>query len=281
MSSGVGLRSMGLSAQQLQSLMSAQQASQSYQNQLNQQLQSMAGGQSWPGMISQGGSGGGGVGTSIHNTWMMPQVVPSSVLAFPRHSLRRVRYLPNTLGWRTWHVEADGALRSPSYGTRWECAELHADNWLPIGAVRNVAGIHALLAPECWRDLVPYAHAPSCVHGLVERFGQYVLGEDGWRSEWAVVREVSSNDEKTAAKLEQFYPEVKVHFDPDTEEPINGYRKGNRDRNTGDTGVEAKPDHDSAAGAKPHSGANAVGALIAVSAARDRPGLIQRLLHKK
>jgi len=49
------------------------------------------------------------------------------------------------------------------------------------------------------------------VHGIVERFGHYVLGTEGWRAQWVVIRELMAPDSKTALALMGRYPEVKVH----------------------------------------------------------------------
>ena len=45
----------------------------------------------------------------------------------------------------------------------------------------------------------------------IERFGRYVLGTEGWRAQWVVIRELMAPDSKTALALMGRYPEVKVH----------------------------------------------------------------------
>jgi hypothetical protein len=50
------------------------------------------------------------------------------------------------------------------------------------------------------------------VHGIVERFGRYVLGTEGWRAEWVVIRELLAPDENTALALMRTYPEVRIHI---------------------------------------------------------------------
>jgi hypothetical protein len=45
----------------------------------------------------------------------------------------------------------------------------------------------------------------------VERFGRYVLGTEGWRAEWVVIRELMAPDTETALALMQRYRDVKVH----------------------------------------------------------------------
>jgi hypothetical protein len=49
------------------------------------------------------------------------------------------------------------------------------------------------------------------VHGIVERFGRYVLGTEGWRAEWVIIRELMAPDTNTALALMQRYPEAKIH----------------------------------------------------------------------
>jgi hypothetical protein len=49
------------------------------------------------------------------------------------------------------------------------------------------------------------------VHGVVERFGRYVLGAAGWRAEWVAIRELQAPDVETALALLRRYPDVRVH----------------------------------------------------------------------
>ena len=49
------------------------------------------------------------------------------------------------------------------------------------------------------------------VHGIVERFGRYVLGTEGWRAEWVVIRKLMAPNTKTALALMRKYPDVVVH----------------------------------------------------------------------
>lgn len=57
------------------------------------------------------------------------------------------------------------------------------------------------------------------VHGIVERFGQFQVGEIGWRSEWAVIRELLAPNREVGLKLERMFPEVKVHFPEEKVKP--------------------------------------------------------------
>ena len=71
--------------------------------------------------------------------------------------------------------------------------------------------------PYDWRQvdpsLVPEIEIGACnVHGIVERYGRYVLGTEGWRAEWVVIRELMAPDIATALKLMRQYPEVRVHI---------------------------------------------------------------------
>jgi hypothetical protein len=59
------------------------------------------------------------------------------------------------------------------------------ERWSDTDAVRGEAGIHARRMPCDWRAVDPRAmpEIGSCdVHGIVERFGRYVLGTEGWRA---------------------------------------------------------------------------------------------------
>jgi hypothetical protein len=81
--------------------------------------------------------------------------------------------------------------------------------------VRGEAGIHARRMPKDWLhfDTQWFPEIGRCdVHGIVERFGRYVLGTEGWRAEWVVIRELMAPDTKTALALMQRYPEVRVHI---------------------------------------------------------------------
>ena len=105
-------------------------------------------------------------------------------------------------------------LVSPVQRTPWYEASLRAGQWSDSAAVRGVAGIHARRLPIDWRRVDPqrFPEIGYCqIHGIVERFGRYVLGTEGWRAEWVVIRELMARDTKTALLLMQRYPEVKVH----------------------------------------------------------------------
>lgn len=45
---------------------------------------------------------------------------------------------------------------------------------------------------------------------LVERFGRFVLGSEGWRAEWVIIKEILAPDEATARALRRVYPELPI-----------------------------------------------------------------------
>lgn len=91
-------------------------------------------------------------------------------------------------------------------------------DWSEADAVRGVAGIHAHLVPKHWKIMgtehAEYVAAldPMRVHGVVERFGKYVLGTEGWRAEWVVIKELMAPSTKIGLEIEQAYPDVIVHY---------------------------------------------------------------------
>lgn len=120
---------------------------------------------------------------------------------------------PDTLGWRGWLWDGT-VLISPVRWTPWHDIALCAVEWSDGAAVRGQAGIHAIRLPPDWRRADPSrTEIGRCtVHGIVERFGRYVLGTEGWRAEWVVIRELMAPDTKTALALMRKYPEVRVHI---------------------------------------------------------------------
>ena len=97
--------------------------------------------------------------------------------------------------------------------TEWHDTTLRAEEWSDSAAVRGFAGIHARRLPRDWRKADPLlTEIGRCdVHGIVERFGRFVLGTEGWRAEWVVIRELMAPDTKTALALMRKYPDVRVH----------------------------------------------------------------------
>jgi hypothetical protein len=134
------------------------------------------------------------------------------------------RGVPSTLGWRSWvWDEKDHALLSPTQQTPWLDPELRCETWDTSDAIRGVAGIHAHLVPIDWECVeseysrTRWAMAPGqlpapapLVTGVVERFGRYVLGTEGWRAEWVVIRKLRAPTPEIAAALALVYPEVEI-----------------------------------------------------------------------
>lgn len=121
---------------------------------------------------------------------------------------------PDTLGWRTWAWDATNrCLRSPHTKTLWDSPEHRVPEWSTEEAVRGHAGVHACRLPRGdWRYSDKPADMPAgIIVGLVERFGKFVLGTEGWRAEWVIIRELMAPNEFFAEELRRAYPEVVVH----------------------------------------------------------------------
>jgi hypothetical protein len=78
--------------------------------------------------------------------------------------------------------------------------------------------------PRDWRkadikhhdELSVYARAVAprpVVVGVVERFGKYVLGTEGWRAEIVVIRKLRAPNTEIGLELEQAYPDVEVYYE--------------------------------------------------------------------
>lgn len=144
---------------------------------------------------------------------------------------------PDTLGWRQWDWDADHkCLRSPSQGTLWETDRHVVPQWDEADVVRGVAGVHALLVPRHWKIASELGHFPigestAAVTGIVERFGRYVLGTEGWRAEQVVIRELLAPSTAIGLEIEQKYPDVIVHYpeeEPCKLETLSALEKGSR-----------------------------------------------------
>lgn len=136
---------------------------------------------------------------------------------------------PDNLGWRVWHWDQKlKRLISPSQRTVWHSPELRVEDWSFSKAVRGVAGIHAARMPYDWRrasldgtelssftinDIVSAAIHQVHVLGIVERFGKFVLGTEGWRAEWVMIRKLKAPNNEVGLALEQAYPDVEVVYD--------------------------------------------------------------------
>jgi len=144
---------------------------------------------------------------------------------------------PDTLGWREWAWnDQQKCLMSPSQGTLWPTAEHTAHHWSNEDAVRGHAGIHAMLVPRHWKILKEFEVSigyGGSITGIVERYGKYVMGTEGWRAEQVVIRELLAPSTEIGLELEQRYPDVIVHYSDQGEEPcksekLSGLVKGNR-----------------------------------------------------
>jgi hypothetical protein len=58
-------------------------------------------------------------------------------------------------------------------------------------------------------------HVTGIAHvtGIVERFGKYVLGTEGWRAEWVMIRTLKAPSVEIGLALEQAYPDVEIYYD--------------------------------------------------------------------
>lgn len=130
---------------------------------------------------------------------------------------------PNTLGWRVWvWCNQTKLLRSPvQRDTIWHAAEHRVPEWSTKAALRGVAGVHAALMPYDWRradpddhdELRDYCNGLDQVHGVVERFGRFVLGTTGWRAEWVIIRALKAPNTEIGLALEKAYPDVEVIYE--------------------------------------------------------------------
>ncbi len=132
---------------------------------------------------------------------------------------------PDTLGWRIWHWDKNTQrLKSPTMGTVWHTPELRVEDWSFSKAVRGKAGIHAARMPYDWRraslagtELNGYTapYEEGTVVGVVERLGKYVLGTEGWRAEWVIIKSLKAPSTEVGLLLEQAYPDLegKVYYE--------------------------------------------------------------------
>lgn len=154
-------------------------------------------------------------GTEVHRWLVRPnrselaQLLRKLRDSDPRPSFKR----PDTLGWRTfgWHPTKH-CLVSPVQGTLWTEPEMRVENWSESAAVRGVAGIHACRLPRGdWRTAQRPSDMPAHpILCLVERFGKFVLGTEGWRAEWVFIKEILAPDEAAARALRRVYPELPI-----------------------------------------------------------------------
>lgn len=120
---------------------------------------------------------------------------------------------PDTLGWRTfdWHPNKR-CMQSGVQGTLWLDPEMRTEDWSESSAVRGTSGIHACRLPKGdWRKANKPGDMPQGpILGLVERFGKFVLGSEGWRAEWVLVKELLCADAALARQVKAAYPDIPV-----------------------------------------------------------------------
>lgn len=136
----------------------------------------------------------------------------------------------NLFGWRCWKWDIERRqLLSPSQGTLWPTPELRCASWYDDEVVGGRAGIHASLVPSDWTKhphpvyprndahveprqdgtLAPYI----IVTGIVERFGKFVLGTEGWRAEWVIIRKLRAPTTEIGLAMEETFPDVEIIYD--------------------------------------------------------------------
>jgi hypothetical protein len=128
---------------------------------------------------------------------------------------------PDYLGWRVWHwCPENQKLVSPAQGTVWHTPELRVSDWSQNDAVRNHRGIHAARMPYDWKkaklegtELAVFSYGSRTVIGVVERYGRYVLGTQGWRAEWVIIKALKAPSTEIGLQLETAYPDVEVIYD--------------------------------------------------------------------
>lgn len=142
----------------------------------------------------------------------------------------------DVFGWRCWVWSIDErCLYSPIQRTPWDGPELRAAYWSTDTAVRGHAGVHAHLVPKDWANLNcpehPWVYGETIgwcrsdgsplrgvmIDGIVERFDRFVLGESGWRAEWAIIRKLRAPNTEIGLALEQAFPDVEIVYGPDPE----------------------------------------------------------------
>lgn len=129
---------------------------------------------------------------------------------------------PDYFGWRIWYWdEGKRRLISPVQHTVWHSLELRVPQWDRNDVVRGYAGIHATRLPYDWRkapldgtELNGYTGGDHniVIVGKVERFGKYVLGTEGWRAEWVIIRDLKAPNSEIGLALEQAYPDLIGHI---------------------------------------------------------------------
>jgi hypothetical protein len=169
----------------------------------------------------------------VYLTWKLrgPHGIPTGIIRPPWPGLVETEKLspdkaaPPTLGWRCWLFDlVSHELTSPHRGTVWATPELRCEDWCESDVIRGVAGIHAHLVPENWlkldpqeappmAQLTPDGRAVIAVTGIVERFGKFVRGTEGWRAEWVIIRKLRAPTTEIGLALEAAFPDVEIVYD--------------------------------------------------------------------
>jgi len=118
------------------------------------------------------------------------------------------------LGWRKWRWDSNiNCLISPLRLTVWTSEMLTADRWDDSYAVSGVCGVHAHRLPRKFqRHLSNLRISKKNVVGVVERFGRAVVGQEGWRAEQVVIRELFAPDQDMFIALQGAYPGATVYL---------------------------------------------------------------------
>jgi hypothetical protein len=64
--------------------------------------------------------------------------------------------------------------------------------------------------PESWPT--PSSIEVVGITGIVERVGRFVLGTEGWRAEWAVIRTLKAPTQAIGLQLEKAFPDVQIIY---------------------------------------------------------------------
>lgn len=72
--------------------------------------------------------------------------------------------------------------------------------------IQNAAVNHGLVLQSV------HYRVSTPISGIVERFGKYVLGTDGWRAEHVIIRKLLAPTTEIGLELERVYPDVEVIY---------------------------------------------------------------------
>jgi len=155
------------------------------------------------------------------------QPLYKAVKAFRKYYANKRFSLPDPkagteLGWRVWHWDDKiKKLKSPTWGTVWHTHELRVPKWNREEVVRGKAGIHAARMPYNWikaslqeTELNGYVSSSGdTIVGIIERWGKYVLGTEGFRCEIAIIKKLKAPNTEIGLALELAYPDCEIVYD--------------------------------------------------------------------